>query len=105
MIDGIECMLLLTFITNSLLFKIFPLTNTMFLDLEGFTDICAQDKTIAAWFSRTRVCCRQGDIKQRLSMNGFTGVVMSGWEVEMAISADLTVLSDCNTMSLRGFSS
>ena len=53
MIDGIECMLLLTLLDNALSFKIFPLTNNRFIDLEGFTDIPSQNKTMAARFRRT----------------------------------------------------
>ena len=53
MIGGIESMFLLTLIDNALPFKIFPLKNTRFLDLEGFTHILAQDKTMAAPLSRT----------------------------------------------------
>ena len=41
-IVGIECIFLLTLIDNALSFKIFSLTNTRFLDLEGFTDILAE---------------------------------------------------------------
>ena len=59
-----------------------------FLDLEGFTDILAQHKTMAAWFCRTWVCCREGDIRKRSSMNAFTGGDKSDWKTKMSISAD-----------------
>ena len=88
-IGGIEYMLLLTLNDNALPFKVFPLTNTRFLDLKGFTDILAQHKTMAARFCRTWVCCREGDIRKRSSMmNAFTGGDKSDWKTEMSIAAD-----------------
>ena len=74
---------------NTLSFKIFPLTDARFLNLEGFKDILAQDKTMAARFSRTWVCCREGDIRKRSSMNAFTGGDKSDWKIEMSIPADI----------------
>ena len=44
--DGKACMLLLTLIVNTLSFKTVYLTNTWTLVLEGFPDICCQDKTM-----------------------------------------------------------
>ena len=52
-IGGIECMFLLTLITNALSCQIFPLIKTRFLDLEGFTNIYTPKKAMATWFCRT----------------------------------------------------
>ena len=52
-IGGIECMFLLTLITNALSRQIFPLIKTRFLDLGGFTNIYAQIMAMATRFCRT----------------------------------------------------
>ena len=86
---GIECMIVLILSDKSLSFKIFPLTNSSFLDLDGFTVILAQDKTMAARSSRTWVYFREGDIRKTSSMNAFTESDKSDWKIEMSIPAHI----------------
>ena len=82
-------MLLLTLIANALSFKFSPLTNTSFIDMKGFTDIHTQNKTMGARFRRTWVCCREGDIGKKSSMNAFAGGDRSDWKTEMSIPKDI----------------